>query len=190
MSYSQYAHPGFMVTTESHNTGDDNIPHQLLSPAPSASFSPIDIRDSPPIEDELDVTEFYQYNKEKYENAKAGTRRRRKGGRDEGDTASSLDGDDGDESNSTLSHAEFRRRIHIQSEQKRRAEIKDGFEELRRQLPYGVHGRKMSKAVVLQKSPKAFECKFELNPSYKQKPRGETPKIIDHNTQSSHAASW
>ncbi|CAG8609993.1 5642_t:CDS:2 [Paraglomus brasilianum] len=170
MSYSQYAHPGFMVTTESHNTGGplttlgDNIPHQLLSPAPSASFSSIDIRDSP-ISDELDVTEFYQYNKEKYESAKAGTRRRRKGGRDEGDTASSLDGDDGDESNRyALAYMQifdknacgiitwFRRRIHIQSEQKRRAEIKDGFEELRRQLPYGIHGRKMSKAVVLQKS--------------------------------------
>src|SRR5438067_5922278 len=53
---------------------------------------------------------------------------------------------------SSLSHAEMRRRMHIQSEQKRRAEIKDGFEDLRRQLPISNHSRKMSKAMLLQKS--------------------------------------
>lgn len=53
--------------------------------------------------------------------------------------------------NSTMSQVEFRRQIHIQSEQKRRAEIKDGFEELRRQLPTTYTGRKLSKAVLLQK---------------------------------------
>jgi hypothetical protein len=51
-----------------------------------------------------------------------------------------------------VTHAEFRRQIHIQSEQRRRAEIKDGFEELRRQLPINNNGRKMSKALLLQKS--------------------------------------
>ena len=51
-----------------------------------------------------------------------------------------------------MTHAEFRRQIHIQSEQRRRAEIKDGFEELRRQLPINNNGRKMSKALLLQKS--------------------------------------
>ena len=50
-----------------------------------------------------------------------------------------------------MSQIEFRRQIHIQSEQKRRAEIKDGFEELRRQLPTTYTGRKLSKAVLLQK---------------------------------------
>src|SRR5581483_11412206 len=54
--------------------------------------------------------------------------------------------------NSSVTHAEFRRQIHIQSEQRRRAEIKDGFEELRRQLPISNNGRKMSKALLLQKS--------------------------------------
>ena len=50
-----------------------------------------------------------------------------------------------------MSQVEVRRQIHIQSEQKRRAEIKDGFEELRRQLPTTYTGRKLSKAVLLQK---------------------------------------
>ncbi|CAG8560454.1 33507_t:CDS:2 [Gigaspora margarita] len=40
---------------------------------------------------------------------------------------------------------------HIQSEQKRCAEIKDAFEKLHRQLPTTYTGRKMSKAVLLQK---------------------------------------
>ncbi|CAB4442609.1 unnamed protein product [Rhizophagus irregularis] len=61
-------------------------------------------------------------------------------------------GDDVDDNVSTMSQVEFRRQIHIQSEQKRRAEIKDGFEELRRQLPTTYTGRKLSKAVLLQKA--------------------------------------
>ena len=44
-------------------------------------------------QDELDIPEFKQYDKEKYENAKSGNnRRRRKSTREECDTASSLDG--------------------------------------------------------------------------------------------------
>ncbi|CAG8745152.1 34661_t:CDS:2 [Gigaspora margarita] len=41
--------------------------------------------------------------------------------------------------------------IMTQTEQERRAEIKDAFEELRKQLPTTYTGRKMSKAVLLQK---------------------------------------
>jgi len=123
---------------------------QLLSPAPSSPVSTLEIRDSPTA-DELDIPEFLQYSKEKYESSKSGSRRRRKSTRDECDTASSLDGDEG-EDGSGLSHAEYRRQIHIQSEQKRRAEIKDGFEELRRQLPTGCSGRKMSKAALLSRT--------------------------------------
>nr|CAG8448804.1 3918_t:CDS:2 [Entrophospora candida] len=106
------------------------------------------------------TTEFKQYDKEKYESAKSGNnRRRRKSTREECDTSSSLDGYEeeyananGNNGNSSLSHAEVRRRMHIQSEQKRRAEIKDGFEDLRRQLPISNHSRKMSKAMLLQKT--------------------------------------
>ncbi|GES85198.1 helix-loop-helix DNA-binding domain-containing transcription factor [Rhizophagus clarus] len=102
--------------------------------------------------DELDIPEFKQYNKEIYESSKSGNRRRRKTTREDCDTASSLDGYDGEDGNGSVTHAEFRRQIHIQSEQRRRAEIKDGFEELRRQLPINNNGRKMSKALLLQKT--------------------------------------
>ncbi|CAG8590326.1 22763_t:CDS:2 [Rhizophagus irregularis] len=114
---------------------------QIISPShsPSSPLSLLEYRDSPTA-DELDVPEFFQYSKEKYESAKSGCKRRRKSTRDEQCETS------------TMSQVEFRRQIHIQSEQKRRAEIKDGFEELRRQLPTTYTGRKLSKAVLLQKA--------------------------------------
>ena len=52
-----------------------------------------------------------------------------------------------------MSHADARRRqLHVP--QRHAAEIKDGFEELRRQLPFACshNGRIMSKATLLQKS--------------------------------------
>ncbi|SAM02309.1 hypothetical protein [Absidia glauca] len=48
-------------------------------------------------------------------------------------------------------NAELRRQIHIQSEQKRRAQIKDGFDELRKHLP-GCNNKKMSKAALLTRT--------------------------------------
>lgn len=54
-----------------------------------------------------------------------------------------------------MSNAELRRQIHIQSEQKRRAQIKDGFEELKKHLP-GCHNKKMSKAAMLTRSRCCF----------------------------------
>jgi hypothetical protein len=54
-------------------------------------------------------------------------------------------------SQSSLSSAEIRRQIHIQSEQKRRAQIKDGFDELRKHLP-GCNNKKMSKAALLTRT--------------------------------------
>lgn len=45
----------------------------------------------------------------------------------------------------------MRRQIHIQSEQKRRAQIRDGFDELRKHLP-GCNNKKMSKAALLTRS--------------------------------------
>ncbi|RIB23563.1 hypothetical protein C2G38_2032630 [Gigaspora rosea] len=76
---------------------------------------------------------------------------RRNLSRDEPFDNSSLDCDDIDDC-SKMSHVEFKPQIHVQSEQKRRAEIKDAFEELRRQLPTTYTGRKMSKTVLLQKA--------------------------------------
>lgn len=52
---------------------------------------------------------------------------------------------------SHLNTVEMRRQIHIQSEQKRRAQIRDGFDELRKHLP-GCNNKKMSKAALLTRS--------------------------------------
>ncbi|KAI7899450.1 uncharacterized protein BX663DRAFT_545584 [Cokeromyces recurvatus] len=46
---------------------------------------------------------------------------------------------------------ELRRQIHIQSEQKRRAQIKDGFEDLRAELPACLN-KKMSKVTLLHRT--------------------------------------
>ncbi|KAI9337192.1 hypothetical protein BD770DRAFT_448593 [Pilaira anomala] len=46
---------------------------------------------------------------------------------------------------------ELRRQIHIQSEQKRRAQIKDGFEDLRTELPACLN-KKMSKVTLLHRT--------------------------------------
>lgn len=47
--------------------------------------------------------------------------------------------------------AEIRRQMHIQCEQKRRAQIKDGFDELKMELP-GYQNKRVSKAVLLTKA--------------------------------------
>ena len=54
-------------------------------------------------------------------------------------------------SQGNMSTAEMRRQIHIQSEQKRRAQIKDGFEDLRNELPACLN-KKMSKVALLHRS--------------------------------------
>lgn len=54
-----------------------------------------------------------------------------------------------------MTSAELRRQIHIQSEQRRRAQIKDGFDELRKHLP-GCNNKKMSKAALLTRSKQAL----------------------------------
>ncbi|KAI8354056.1 hypothetical protein BD560DRAFT_407992 [Blakeslea trispora] len=59
--------------------------------------------------------------------------------------------DDQKQKRCTPSNAEIRRQIHIQSEQKRRAQIKDGFDELRKHLP-GCNIKKMSKAALLTRT--------------------------------------
>jgi hypothetical protein len=54
-------------------------------------------------------------------------------------------------STDTANVSELRRQIHIQSEQKRRAQIKDGFEDLRSELPACLN-KKMSKVTLLHRS--------------------------------------
>jgi hypothetical protein len=57
-----------------------------------------------------------------------------------------------------LVNSELRRQIHIQSEQKRRAQIKDGFEDLRNELPSCLN-KKMSKVALLHRS-KSFYYRY------------------------------
>ncbi|KAI8642278.1 hypothetical protein BD408DRAFT_416827 [Parasitella parasitica] len=52
---------------------------------------------------------------------------------------------------SSANVTELRRQIHIQSEQKRRAQIKDGFEDLRTELPACL-SKKMSKVTLLHRT--------------------------------------
>ncbi|ORZ16278.1 hypothetical protein BCR42DRAFT_327342 [Absidia repens] len=54
-------------------------------------------------------------------------------------------------SNNNNNTTELRRQIHIQSEQKRRAQIKCGFEELRNELPTCLN-KKMSKVALLHRT--------------------------------------
>ncbi|CAJ0838734.1 11626_t:CDS:2, partial [Entrophospora sp. SA101] len=150
------------------------LQHHMSFPQPPPVFSPfppsplltheIIVPQLPLQDDQLYYPEFRQYDKEKYESSKSDgnncSRRRRQQiqtqirGEEFCDTASSLDGYEDDDImniNNQLTHAEMRRQMHIQSEQKRRAEIKDGFDDLLNQLPIPNHGRKMSKALLLQK---------------------------------------
>lgn len=64
-----------------------------------SSYSILTFRSCTATPDELDIPEFKQYNKEIYESSKSGNRRRRKTTREDCDTASSLDGYDGEDGN-------------------------------------------------------------------------------------------
>jgi len=114
---------------------------------------------------ELYHTEFLTYSKEAYERKSSDNRkvkRKRAQSKDEptvgakkGKKRSTPDDDEDDEDDEDdmddMSNAELRRQIHIQSEQKRRAQIKDGFEELKKHLP-GCQNKKMSKAAMLTRT--------------------------------------
>lgn len=111
------------------------------------------------------LPEFHQYSKETYENGSSNSKKRRRTNsnnskavhqsRDDGSAANasgnSSSSSDLEEDVDSISAQEVRRQIHIQSEQKRRAQIKDGFEELRQHLP-GCVNKKMSKAALLHRT--------------------------------------
>ncbi|KAF1796255.1 helix-loop-helix DNA-binding domain-containing transcription factor [Mucor lusitanicus] len=90
------------------------------------------------------LPEFHQYSKETYENGGSCMKKRRR----RQCTYDSEDMDDQEMQQQGISAAEMRRQVHIQSEQKRRAQIKDGFDVLRQHLP-GCANKKMSKAALL-----------------------------------------
>ncbi|KAI8886276.1 HLH-domain-containing protein [Backusella circina FSU 941] len=115
--------------------------------------------------------EFLQYSKEAYEQSTGGpSRKKQKRGQstddksinnsckqqndmniDQSNANNNEESENDDESNTGLTSAELRRQIHIQSEQKRRAQIKDGFEELRNELPTCLN-KKMSKVALLHRT--------------------------------------
>ncbi|KAG0747970.1 hypothetical protein G6F57_003957 [Rhizopus arrhizus] len=92
--------------------------------------------------------EFLQYSKETYEQS-TGSGPNRKKHTDKGKKEE--DHSDEEPNQNGLSASEIRRQIHIQSEQKRRAQIKDGFEELRNELPTCLN-KKMSKVALLHRT--------------------------------------
>jgi len=92
------------------------------------------------------LPEFHEYSRQHYEMSVNPNMRKRMKLGNVAEEAQNLE-DEHDESRA----AEIRRQIHIQSEQKRRAQIKDGFEELRKHLPNCVN-KKISKAAILTKT--------------------------------------
>ncbi|KAI9353950.1 hypothetical protein BD770DRAFT_137536 [Pilaira anomala] len=107
--------------------------HMPVSPASSCVSTPSSYLSNQvnKAETEAFLPEFHQYSKELYENGNLLKKRRRRRF---------------DESH--LPVAEVRRQVHIESEKKRRAQIKQGFDALRQQLP-GV-SKKMSKVGLLE----------------------------------------
>ncbi|KAI8069630.1 hypothetical protein BC940DRAFT_22439 [Gongronella butleri] len=104
--------------------------------------------------------EFLQYSKESYEQSSgrmhAGKKRKLPGTVANEPKAKKQHMDVAvapipDEFDGSATTAEMRRQIHIQSEQKRRAQIKDGFEELRTELPACLN-KKMSKVALLHRT--------------------------------------
>ncbi|EIE88340.1 hypothetical protein G6F46_003277 [Rhizopus delemar] len=95
--------------------------------------------------------EFLQYSKETYEQSTGGGPHRRKQKHHGHKSKKDEDHSDEEVNQNGLSSSELRRQIHIQSEQKRRAQIKDGFEELRNELPACLN-KKMSKVALLHRT--------------------------------------
>ncbi|KAK9761623.1 hypothetical protein K7432_013348 [Basidiobolus ranarum] len=104
--------------------------------------------DSPVISSssENGILEIQEYSKEAYEQASGCNRKRSRHSFSEESETNSDGGED-----HGASSAEIRRQVHIQSEQKRRAQIKDGFDELKRHIP-NCSNKKISKACILNKT--------------------------------------
>ncbi|KAI9597926.1 hypothetical protein BDF19DRAFT_433045 [Syncephalis fuscata] len=94
--------------------------------------------------------EFHEYSRRHYEMSTDPEARKR--ARMSQNTPEEESMDEQSRSRACALNAELRRQIHIQSEQKRRAQIKDGFEHLREQLPNCGGSKKVSKATILSKT--------------------------------------
>ncbi|KAI9265115.1 hypothetical protein BDA99DRAFT_42879 [Phascolomyces articulosus] len=111
--------------------------------------------------------EFLQYSKESFEQSACSQHRKKRRCTDDEQSVSPQPEDqqqqlqqqhlqqavvdDENTAQGNMSTAEMRRQIHIQSEQKRRAQIKDGFEDLRNELPACLN-KKMSKVALLHRT--------------------------------------
>ncbi|KAG0169934.1 hypothetical protein DFQ28_002777 [Apophysomyces sp. BC1034] len=149
----------------------------MVTPLPSAAGSTAErVKETIARANSLPVeffqTEFHEYSKESYEkklNSKR-NKRKRPSAQLHTDESSSEEStpnkrtrtiaenknEESDEEQEDVSNSEIRRQIHIQSEQKRRAQIRDGFEELRSHLP-GCNNKKMSKATLLTRTVQHME---------------------------------
>lgn len=80
------------------------------------------------------LPEFHQYSIESYRNNSGSNKKSRS-----------------QKHGAELDTSEYKRQVHIQSEQKRRAEIKEGFDTLRQHIP-GCVNKKLSKATLLKRT--------------------------------------
>ncbi|GAA5806213.1 hypothetical protein EDC94DRAFT_627687 [Helicostylum pulchrum] len=98
-------------------------------------------------------TEFLEYSKKSYDFQHQSNRKRKRAVSDDSDLQCKKSFQDSEE---CLNTNELRRQIHIQSEQKRRAQIKDGFDILKSHLP-GCNNKKLSKAALLTRTVQQLE---------------------------------
>ncbi|KAI9315021.1 hypothetical protein BX666DRAFT_1963246, partial [Dichotomocladium elegans] len=147
LSHNPPEPPMLVASSSSSTTSSLRTPHHPLIPEP---FCP--------------GAEFLQYSKETFEQqqqpvcdenkASADTESAPEDGTARTSTSTRTRGGEDQDSQSkttTTTTAELRRQIHIQSEQKRRAQIKDGFEDLRNELPACLN-KKMSKVALLHRT--------------------------------------
>ncbi|CAO3631657.1 unnamed protein product [Mucor hiemalis] len=106
-------------------------------------------------------TEFLEYSQKSYEvHQNAASKKRKRTVTDDSNQSFKImhiePSADDDDSEERINSNELRRQIHIQSEQKRRAQIKDGFDILKNHLP-GCANKKMSKATLLTRTVQQLE---------------------------------
>ncbi|KAI9347842.1 hypothetical protein BD770DRAFT_327503 [Pilaira anomala] len=120
-------------------------------------------------------TEFLEYSKKSYDFQHQSNRKRKRAvTEDDNDMQQRKKSQDSEES---LNTNELRRQIHIQSEQKRRAQIKDGFDILKTHLP-GCTNKKLSKAALLTRTVQQLEHMKKVQSEL----LAEVERLVEENT--------
>ncbi|GAN11519.1 hypothetical protein MAM1_0658c11083 [Mucor ambiguus] len=179
MASSNAGSPRTPPTAINHGNSSKHLTHVPQGMAPSLMVNPLVPPPPPPplsssslahnqlksTEDRVKATiaranalplEFYQTEFLEYSTQQPSASKKRKRvatADDEQETGQKRMEEDQD---TRLSNDEIRRQIHIQSEQKRRAQIKGGFEELKQHLP-GCSHKKLSKAALLTRTVQQLE---------------------------------